>query len=199
MSNSSWSTVTGNLYKGILIQVCCNIAAVIFGWLASANDAAGLFSMQAPSWGFWDFLELAANIGAIYGFWVFFANLKPWKALANENDAKPIGSIYTATMLQIVAIVIGFIPLIGFFGIILNIVAWILLLMAYNNLKVSTTFPATAKDGANKLFLAMIISLVGAILSIIPLIGIIGDILAIAAFFMNLQGWSLIAKSEQPK
>lgn len=199
MSNLSWSTVTGNLYKGILIQVCCNIAAVIFGWIASANDAAGLFSMEAPSWGFWDFMELAANVGAIYGFWFFFSNLNPWKALANENDAKSIGSIYTATILQIAAIIVGFIPFLGIVGTILNIVAWILLLMAYNNLKVSTTFPATAKDGANKLFLAMIIALVGAVLSIIPIIGIIGAIMAIVAFIMNLMGWSLIAKSEQPK
>ena len=31
-NNSTWASVTGNLYKGVLIQVLCNIAVAIFAF-----------------------------------------------------------------------------------------------------------------------------------------------------------------------
>lgn len=193
---TSWKNVTENLYKGVKIQILCNIAAVVFGALAGLSNvtsfASGEFSL---GWGIWDYLELAASIGAIYGFWIFFSNLKPWQALLTGNDSKAVGRIYTATILQIVAIVLGFIPFLGIIGSILNIVAWILLLLAYSDLKNSSTFPAS--KGAGKIFTAMILNLVAAIIGWIPVINLIGTILSIVALIMTLNGWKLIAGSNQ--
>lgn len=197
---TSWKTVTGNLYKGVLIQVWCNIAAAIFAFIAVISAVGDLASgdlFGAVAWGFWDWMELAASIGALYGFWVFFSNINPWKALVANEDAKAVGNIYTATMLQMIAIVLAFIPFVGIVGIILNIVAWFMLLLAYSNLKNSATFPAGAKQGASKIFTAMILNLIALVIGWIPIIGIIGSILSIIAFFMTLSGWKCIANSEQ--
>lgn len=79
---TSWKTVTGNLYKGVLIQVWCNIAAAIFAFIAVISAVGDLASgdlFGAVVWGFWDWMELVASIGALYGFWVFFSNINPWK------------------------------------------------------------------------------------------------------------------------
>ena len=197
---TSWKTVTANLYKGVKIQVLCNIAVAVFGAFAALGNAADLAEGFAKGelslgWGIWDYLEFAASIGAIYGFWIFFSNLKPWQALLTGNDSKAVGRIHTATILQIVAIVLAFIPLIGIIGGILNLVAWVLLLMAYSDLKNSSTFPAS--EGAGKIFTAMILNLVAAIIGWIPVIGLIGTILSIVAFIKTLNGWKLIADSNQ--
>ncbi len=198
-NNSTWASVTANLYKGVLIQVWCNIAVAVFafiGALSAVGDMANGDLFGAVAWGFWDYMELAASLGAIYGFWVFFSNINPWKEIVNPADAKAIGSIYTATLLQIIAIVLAFIPFVGIVGVILSLVAWILLLLAYSNLKNSTTFPTAAREGAGKIFTAMILNLVGAVIAWIPFVGIIGSILSIVALVMTLNGWKLISEAE---
>ena len=71
------------------------------------------------------------------------------------------------------------------------IVAFIFMLLAYSGLKKSETF--AGKDGAKLLFTAMILGAVGALLRIIPLIGIIGSILLIIEFILTILGWKKIA------
>lgn len=198
-NNSNWASVTGNLYKGVLIQVLCNIAVAIFafiGGLSAFGDLANGDFAGAVTWGFWDYMELAASIGAIYGFWMFFSNLNPWKRLADPADAKAISSIYIATLLQIIAIIFSFIPFVGIVGTILSIVAWVMLLLAYSNLKNSATFPEMARAGAGKIFTAMILNLVGLVICWIPIIGFISVILSIFALVFTLNGWKLISKAE---
>ena len=192
-----WKTITGNLYKGVQIQIWCNIAAAVFaliGVLTIASDIASGDLFGALVWDTWDTLGLIANLGAIYGFWVFFSNLKPWQAIVAQEDAKAVGNIYTATLLQMIAIVLTYIPFVNLVAGILNIIAWVMLLIAYSNLKNSATFPA--KEGAGKIFTAMILSVVGAIIAWIPLIGFIGSFLAIVALVMTLNGWKAIANAE---
>lgn len=192
-----WKTITGNLYKGVQIQIWCNIAAAVFaliGVLTIAGDIASGDLFGALVWDTWDTLGLIANLGAIYGFWVFFSNLKPWQAIVAQEDAKAVGNIYTATLLQMIAIVLTYIPFVGLIAGILNIIAWVMLLIAYSNLKNSATFPA--KEGAGKIFTAMILSVVGAIIAWIPIIGLIGSFLAIVALVMTLNGWKAIANAE---
>ncbi|MBQ3243413.1 MAG: hypothetical protein IJB01_02285 [Bacteroidaceae bacterium] len=199
VNNQSWSTVTGNLYQGVMIQTWCNIAAAIFAIFALFSNIGDLMSgniFGALEWGFWDYMEILATLGSLYGFYLFFTNLRPWKELVDPMDASTIESIYTATILQIIAVVLSFIPLIGLIGLILQIVAWVLLLMAYSKLKYSTTFPAEAKEGAAKIHKAMLFSLIAAILSIIPVINLLGLVLSIFALYLTLKGWEEISKAE---
>ena len=135
----------------------------------------------------------------MYGYWLFIKSLDIFKGQVNVVDAPRIGSIRTATILSIVGVIVAVIPVISFVGGILNLIAWILLLLAYSGLKNSVTFPEGARRGASKLFLAMILGIIGWVIGLIPLIGsAIETILEIVAFFMVLSGWKCISQSEEP-
>ncbi len=207
----SWKTVTGNLYKSVLIQTWCKIAASITTFISilsllnivHTDNISNVIVLNI-----WDILTIVANIGLICGLLIFFLNLKKWKALVAEKDAKAIGDISSATALNMFTVIAIYIPLLSDMASILNFIIFIILLISYNRLKNSATLPAGTKRGASKIFTAMILDLVGTIIYVITLIGIFDGllilvgiftylILSIIALFMILSGWKCIANSEQ--
>lgn len=202
---NNWSATTANLYKAVLIYTCAAIAAAVFGFIGSIGDTASTLSSLAEGrisgggFGFWDALDLLATVALIYGYWLFLQSLSAFKGLVDPADAPRIGSIYTSTILLIVGAVAACIPMLGFAGDILNLIAWIMLLLAYSNLKNSATFPEKGRLGMSKLFTAMILGIIGWVVDFIPLIGDAAEtILEIIAFFMILSGWKRISESEAP-
>ena len=147
----------------------------------------------------WDALEILATVALVYGYWLFIKSLDIFKGQVNPADAPRIGSIRTATIFSIVGAIVACIPLLGFVGGILNLIAWILLLIAYSNLKNSMTLPEGARRGMSKLFTAMILGIIGWVVGLIPLVGgVIETILEIVAFFIVLSGWKCVSESEEP-
>lgn len=203
--NSSWKQTTANLYKAVMIYTFAAIAAAIFGFIGSLGSAASAFAdlaegnLPGGGFGFWDVLEIVATVALIYGYWLFIKSLDIFKGLVNPADAPRIGSIRTATILSIVGAIVACIPLLGLVGGIVNLIAWILLLIAYSNLKNSTTLPEGARRGMSKLFTAMILGIIGWVIGLIPLVGgAIETILEIVAFFIVLSGWKSVSESEEP-
>lgn len=203
--NPSWKQTTADLYNAVKIYVFAGIAVAIFGYIGSLSDAASTLASLAEGnlsgggFGLWDVLEILATLAIIYGYWLFIQSLDRFKGLVNAADAPRIGSIRTATILMIIGAVVACIPFIGIVGGILNLVGWIMLLIAYSNLKNSVTFPEGARNGMSKLFTAMILGIVGWVLGLIPLIGgILAMILEIVAFFIILSGWKSVSLSEEP-
>lgn len=204
-NNITWKQTTGDLYKAVLIYTWAGIASAIFGCIgsltATASAVASFASGNFPGggFGFWDALEILAAIAIIYGYWLFLKSLVPFKEQVNAVDAPRVGSIRTATILAIVAAILVVIPFLGLVGGIINLISWIMLLIAYSGLKSSTTFPEGARRGASKLFTAMILGIIGWVIGLIPLVGgIIETILAIISFFLVLSGWKCISLSESP-
>lgn len=201
---STWKQTTEGLYKAVLLYTIGGIASSVFAYLGGlGKTASGINALMGngggSSFGIWDILGIVAAVAIIYGYWKFFTGLKDFKEQVNPADAPYIQKISTCTIIMMVATVLAVIPVVGLLGGIANLVAWIILLLAYNSLKKSVTFPATAREGASKLFLAMILDIVGAVVGIIPLIGgITNAILAIIAFIFVLQGWKAIFLSEEP-
>ena len=72
------------------------------------------------------------------------------------------------------------------------IVSCVFMLMGYNALKKSETFPN--REGMKTLFIAKIVGIVGGVLSIIPIISIIGGICYIVMFVLVLLGWKKVAE-----
>ncbi len=203
--NYSWKQTTGDLYKAVKIYTFAAIAAAIFGFIASIGSAASTLAslsegnLSGGGFGFWDALEILATVAVIYGYWLFIKSLDIFKQQVNPADAPRIGSIRTATILSIVAAIVACIPLLGFVGGILNLIAWIMLLIAYANLKNSVTFPEGARRGMSKLFTAMILGIIGWVIGLIPLVGsVIETILEIIAFVIVLLGWKSVSESEEP-
>lgn len=203
--NSSWKQTTADLYKAVMIYTFAAIAATIFNYIGSIGNAASALASFAEGnfsgggFGFWDALEIIATVALVYGYWLFIKSLDIFKGLVNPADAPRIGSIRTATILSIVGAIVACIPMIGFVGGIVNLIAWILLLLAYSNLKNSMTLPEGARRGMSKLFTAMILGIIGWVIGLIPLVGgILETILEIVAFFIVLSGWKCVSTSEEP-
>lgn len=197
-----WTDTTAKIYQGVLFYT---IAKLLYGLFDSINDLVsgvgnlmslaerGTFDMSI---GFWDVVCWLCLAGLIYGYYLFLTNLSVFRTIVSPEDSKAVGNIRTAVILGIVAAALYFIPLLGWVGWILDIISIVLMLMGYSALKNSLTFPAKAKEGASKLFTAMILNIVAAILSWIPLVGwIFALVLNIVAFFMILSGWAAIKNS----
>ena len=171
----NWNCSTQAVYKSVLLYAIAGAASSLFGiiplmgWIASICDLC-----------------------VIAGFTVFIIKLKELSLLADEPDAAAFKKLILGVNLYFVGMMLAFIPAVG--GILKGIdliVAFIFMLLAYSALKKSETF--AGKDGAKLLFTAMILGAVGALLRIIPLIGIIGSILLIVEFILTILGWKKIA------
>lgn len=211
-NNSAWSLTTKGLYNSVLIQTICGAAvalipAILKIQLMSVDSLSDLAAL-ADGVSVWGTLVLIAGIGYLVGLILFFINIAKFKTIVNANDAPAVGNIHTAMILTIVnavLIILGvYIPFLRIIILIITIIALVLLLMGYNALKNSTTFPDIACEGANKIFTAIIISFVakfvsGLLSNLVPILGLIKYLAYIYALIMQLQGWALIAKSEQPR
>lgn len=197
---NNWSTVTKGIYNAVLLYVWGGIAAAIFPLFAKVSDMGDMASGDiagAMVWGLWDILELVASLAVIAGYVLFYIGLNKWRAIADGADSQAINKLRIAALLTMIAVVVAFIPGIGWIASpVLELVAVILMLMGYSALKKSATMPEGAAKGARKLYTAQVLNIVACVLGFIPVIGwIVAPILELIAFFKVLGGWKAIANS----
>jgi uncharacterized membrane protein len=132
----------------------------------------------------------APSVVAIFGFILFFIGLGQLKDEMDDTGKGAIKLLITAAIIGIVGLVISFIPLVGIVAGIIYLAAYIIELIAFIKLKKSTTLGETGKKGVNLLFIAIIVTLVGGVFGLLPLVGgIITKIISLAAFVLILFGW----------
>ncbi len=202
---NNWAQVTANIFMGVLIY---QIGGILYGLLDAINTVStGIGHLQSLadrgtfdfSIGVLDVLVWVVGIGVICGYVIFLMGLGQWKPMLKEGDAKAVGQIWLGVILGLAATVFDMIPWFGWFAGLIYIASFILMLLGYNALKSSVTFPEPGKSGANKLFIAMILMLVGAVIGFIPIVGdFIEIVLDIVAFFMVLAGWKAIKNTPAP-
>lgn len=201
---ANWKQTTSALYKAVLIYTLAGILSSLFGFFSDITGAASTISSMmggesGSSFGLWDILAIVATLAIIYGYWTFIQSLGRFHDLVNPADAPQIKTLRTTTILMIVAAVLSVIPVIKIAGGIIYLIAWIMLIVAYSKLKNSSTFPELARKGTSRLFLAMILEVIGWVLGFIPLIGSIFEtIISIIAFILVILGWKAISESEEP-
>lgn len=188
MENLNWKSTTKQIYTGVMLYSICGMVAGLVGVLA--------FFLG----GFWGVLSIVVTLAIIVGYILYFLGLRNFKNVVKAPDAPVVNKLYTAVILIIIGYVLGFIPVAGsIIAGILNLIAFIMMLVAYNKLKKSETFPELARKGASMLFSAMILALIAVVLGIIPLVGtIIAAILNIISFILVLLGWKKVADADMP-
>ena len=201
----SWSSVTKSIYQGVLLYQIGNVLYSIVSPINSMGNSVGNMMSFASTGsismgpGVGDIILYLLLAAIIVGYVLFLIGLGKWAPMLAAGDAKSVKQIRTGVILGLIGAACGFIPFFGWAGGILNIIAFIMMLLGYNSLKGSTTFPAMAASGAGKLFMAMILTLVGVVVGWIPLVGgFIEMILMIIAFFMTLSGWAMIKNTPEP-
>lgn len=172
-----WNRTTEAIYKNVMLLSIAGICASIFGMI--------------PLMGW---LARICNFCVVGGYVAFYLRINDLKLLVDENDSANMKKLCLGVMLYILGIMLKEIPVAGWIlGPIAFIASFVLMLLAYNGLKNSTTFPG--KEGMKLLFIAMIIGIVGAVFAIIPLVGtIIAGILYIVEFVLVLLGWKKVAE-----
>ena len=198
----AWEQTTKKIYQGVLIYSICGVLDSIISPIVSlTGKASAIASFAGGGSGGFSGIFSAENILPlliIVGYIMYLLGLNEFKKILPAGDSSSVGKILTATILVIVAMFIGFLPLMGWVKGILSIIAFILMIIGYSNLKDSGTFPEMARKGASKLFTAMILSLVGVVIGFIPLVGgFIKMVLLIVAFFMIFSGWKHIKNAVQ--
>ena len=119
------------------------------------------------------------------------------KSLTGTPDFPAANNLYLGVLLGLIGSVVALIPFIGFLGTLCSFVGFIFMMIAFNKMKVSTTLPASAVSGSSKLFVSMLLALIGGVLGLIPIAGgILEAIMSIIVLIFGFMGWSAIAKSE---
>ena len=132
----------------------------------------------------------ATSVVAILGFVLFFIGLGQLKDEMDEIGQGAIKLLITASIIGVIGLVISFIPLVGIVAGIIYLAAYIIELIAFIKLKKSTTLGDPGKAGVNLLFIALIVTLVGGVFGLLPVVGgIISTIISLAAFILILYGW----------
>ena len=131
-----------------------------------------------------------ATLISIFGFIVFFMGLSKLKNLVDEIGQKAIGLLMIAALIGAGGAVIDLIPLMGLIASIAYLAAFIMELIGLSQLKSSRTFGPEGKSGFSILTLAMVLSIVRAVIGVIPFIGgIFASIISVAVVVLVLVGW----------
>lgn len=203
MQNVYWKKSAGMLIGAMWLYTLAGIAASIAGVVnffvnpsVLQNLLESLMEGELPGKpGVGDMVEDVFNVLVLVGYYLFFRSLTRFALLQQSAaDRDRVGRVRTAYILMVIAMAVGFIPLIGgLAAFVLMIVAYAKMISGYSGLKKSSTFPWEARRGASTLFACSIWLLVGYVVGGIPVIGgIIEGLIALVVFFVMLSAWGTI-------
>lgn len=205
MKQSIWRVQAGAVLNGLLFLTLAGLVGNIFEAIGSADeqvDLARSFMNGDLSDNFkpdgWDMASWMMMLLEVFGYILYYNGLKQFAKIQDTQDAACILNVRTGTILTMVGIIIGHIPMLGWLPkLILVIVGFVKMLQGYKGLKNSSSFPAT--NGAATLHSALILQLIGILIGLLPVFGdIIESIIDIIVFFMIIDGWRTIKNTVPP-
>lgn len=187
------ASVTKAFYGFLAYKLLGGVVGAIVGL---ASGAAGVASIINGGGGGALLGPILVGILALAGYVYYFLGIKGMKesaaaTLMGDGTAK----VYKGALLGLVGTLIGIIPLLGFIGTILEIIGFVFMMMGFNSLRQLSLNELAAK-GAHQLWLMMVLSVVSAVVGIIPLVGnILSLILSIVILALAFLGWRNFANS----
>lgn len=130
-------------------------------------------------------------VAALIGLILYFVGLGKLKVSLDADGAKGVSRLKVAVILSLVAVIFGWIPLLG--GIVAGIllaIAFLVELMGYSAMKRSVSLGVEGQRGAGKLCISMIVLLVASIIDLFPLTGMVVGLISLIALWLIFQGWS---------
>lgn len=132
-------------------------------------------------------------VAALVGLILYFIGLAKLKESLDADGVKGVSRLKIAVILSLVAVVFGWIPLLG--GIIagiLLIIAFVVEYLGYSAMKRSATLGVEGQNGAGKLCFSMIVLLIAAFIDLFPLTGMIVGLISLVALWLAFQGWNMV-------
>lgn len=195
---SLWNANCKKAFYGFLAFTLGAIIVGILGYFSAGAAISSLATGSASGFGAVKIITLIVNIIVILGYIYFLIGIKGMQNNApSENDSLAIKPLFVGALLLVIGAGIDFIPLIpGFIIRILSLLGYIFMMIGFNKMKQSTTLPEMAAKGSSKLFVAMLLAVIGCGLGFIPLAGtIIEAILGIVVLIFGIIGWKQVANS----
>ena len=195
LNGAVWKTSTSKIFSGVLLFSLSGIVGGLFAVILALSGSLG-----AALW-----IGVLTGIATILGYVLYLMGLGELQGILQGEDASAIGKVKLATILLIigacVSVLFSIVPLLGtivgsIISGILNIVGCILCVMAFAQLKKSTTFPATALSGVSKLYVAYLLNLIGYGLMLTVILAVVAPILNLVAFIMILIGWAGVKNAQ---
>ncbi len=195
LNGAVWKTSTSKIFSGVLLFSLSGIVGGLFAVILALSGSLG-----AALW-----IGVLTGIATILGYVLYLMGLGELQGILQGEDASAIAKVKLAAILLIigacVSVLFSIVPLFGTIvgGIIsgiLNLVGCILCVMAFAQLKKSTTFPATALSGVSKLYVAYLLNLIGYGLMLTVILAVVAPILNLVAFIMILIGWAGVKSAQ---
>lgn len=197
MNVELWNKSTKQVFLGKILACILGIVAGILGVIAVAALASDVLNGGGSSTGVVGVLSFIVSLGILAGDVLVFLGIMGMKNASEGEIQQHVQKLWLAAIFSICAIVIGWIPVIGsIIGGILSLLALIFLLIGYSGLKNSAemaAFSPVAALGFKSLFTAEILAIIGTVVAWIPLIGIVGSIVCLVAYIMELLGWKKVS------
>lgn len=183
------STAMGIVYSLIIMMV----ASILTAFTAAATAVTAIFGSSSA--GGFVVLTVIFLLAMVGGFVWFFLNLSKFITLQrSDSDRTAISNVRTAYILFIAGTLLGLIPVAGIFiNLICQIVAYVLLIIAYGNFANSPFMNEEGRSGASLLKTAAIINVICSVLMIIPFINILAMIGSIVALVLLFLGWTKVS------
>lgn len=203
MTNAIYRAETGKIFWCIIANLVIGVVGGIAAAVAVLGGAAEIASGGEIGGGALGGAAALLIIIALASVAISVITLMAYARLQKDFgettvDGSAFGKLKIAAIIAIIGSVVGLIPVAGtIIALVCSIATFILYLIAFSALKNSTTFPGAA--GAGTVFTAYILSLIGAVLSIIPIINIVGAILTLIGLIMLIVGWAKIKNAPLPE
>lgn len=203
MENKYWKKTVGALIGAIWLYTLADIAASVTGFVNGLLDFSGFRGWVellaggkgAGGIGLGDLLEYFFPLLVLLGYLLFYLALSDFMRLQRSaSDRSAVHGIRLAYILFFIAALACYLWWPGkLAALVLVIIGYVKLLTGYHRLKRSATFSEKARSGAELLFVAGIMTLVGYVIGYMPLIGdLFESVISLIAFIFMLVGWGRI-------
>lgn len=203
MENKNWKKTVGALTGAIWLYTLADIAASVTGFVNGLLDFSGFRGWAellaggkgAGGIGLGDLLEYFFPLLVLLGYLLFYLALSDFMRLQrSEADRTAVHGVRQAYILFFIAALTCYLWWPGkLAALVLVIIGYVKLLTGYHRLKRSATFSEKARSGAELLFVAGIMTLVGYVIGYMPLIGdLFESVISLIAFIFMLVGWGRI-------
>ncbi len=204
-NQQSWAVVTKGIFTAVLIfsfgSILAGIVSAIGGVADTVSDAMDFVSSGTISAGpsFFEILSWLLTAAVVVGYVLYILGLGKLGAILKDGDSKAIGYVRIGALILIVGSICNFF-LPAFVVYIANIIAYVLMFMGFSTLKKSTAIDAVAAKGFGRLYMAMLLTLLGAAISLlftwIPFLGsffaFVVLVLNVIAFILIILGWKAV-------
>lgn len=190
-----WKESVNKAFYGFMAYTL--LSGIIGAIVSMVSGAAGLASLANGGGGGALLGPIIVAIIAVAGYVYYFLGIKGMSessvGYAIEDGTK---KLFKGAKLGLIGAIIECIPLISIVGTILSIAGFVFMLIGFDMIRKSALNPQASK-GAHQLWLVMVLTIVGAVISIIPLIGNIGSLICnILVIVYAFLGWRNFSNSE---